>query len=134
MQPLWFAEPPKIAPQASTRVCQYPQMSLAKPSSKAFVHTRLDGIIQPMNGPDANTYPHLCYQVGLTCESCTEETGRQLARTCKGLRPSMIGQLFVQIHPHSACSRMHAHFAAAYRQAAGEETWTNPARTMAAVA
>ncbi|HLX43209.1 MAG TPA: hypothetical protein VKR43_07230 [Bryobacteraceae bacterium] len=26
----------------------------------------------------------------------------------------MIGQLFVQIHPHSACSKMHAHFAASY--------------------
>jgi len=27
----------------------------------------------------------------------------------------MITQLFVQIHPHSACSKMHAHFAASYR-------------------
>lgn len=26
----------------------------------------------------------------------------------------MIGQLFVQIHPHSACSKMHGHFTASY--------------------
>jgi hypothetical protein len=62
----------------------------------------------------SDNYPRLCSEVGLTCESCTSETGRQLARICKGLRGKMIGQLFVQIHPHSACSKMHAHFTASY--------------------
>jgi hypothetical protein len=67
-----------------------------------------------------DNYPELCLEVGLTCESCTAETARQLATTCKGLRGKMIGQLFVQIHPHPACARMHAHFAQAYREASHE--------------
>ena len=62
-----------------------------------------------------DNYPQLCSDVGLTCESCTSETARQLARVCKGLRGKMITQLFVQIYPHSACSKMHAHFADSYR-------------------
>jgi len=65
-------------------------------------------------------YPQFCLNVGLDCESCTGETARQLAKTCRGLRGKMIGQLFVQIHQHSACSRMHAHFAACYREASSE--------------
>ena len=71
-----------------------------------------------------NNYPQLCFDVGLTCEGCTTETARQLAKSCKGLRGKMIGQLFVQIHPDPACARMHAHFANAYREASrdcGEE-------------
>lgn len=80
-----------------------------------------------------NNYPQLCFEVGLTCESCTAETGKQLARSCKGLRGKMIGQLFVQIHPHAACARMHAHFAAAYREAA-RECAPEPGQAMAAVA
>jgi hypothetical protein len=32
----------------------------------------------------------------------------------------MIGQMFVQIHPHSACSKMHSHFAETYRLANAE--------------
>jgi hypothetical protein len=67
-----------------------------------------------------NNYPHLCLKVGLTCEACTEETATQLAQCCKGLRGKMIGQLFVQIHPHPACARMHVHFAESYRSASGE--------------
>jgi len=67
-----------------------------------------------------NNYPALCREVGLTCETCTGETARQLAQACPGLRGKMIGQLFVQIHPHSACARMHAHFAACYREASPE--------------
>ena len=70
--------------------------------------------------PMDNTYPALCYEVGLTCQSCTAETARQLAIACKGLRGKMVGQLFVQIHPHSACAPMHAHFAACYREASPE--------------
>lgn len=64
--------------------------------------------------PPNDNYPRLCSEVGLTCESCTSETARQLARVCKGLRGKMITQLFVQIYPHSACSRMHGHFTASY--------------------
>jgi hypothetical protein len=55
--------------------------------------------------------------VGLTCEACTSETARHLAAVCKGLKGKMVGQLFVQIYPRSACARMHSHFAEAYRQA-----------------
>jgi hypothetical protein len=66
----------------------------------------------------ANNYPQLCYEVGLSCKSCTAESARQLARVCKGLKGKMIGQLFVQIYPNSACAPMHAHFAEAYRAGA----------------
>lgn len=63
----------------------------------------------------SNNYPQLCFEVGLTCQSCTDGTARALAQTCKGLRGKAIGQLFVQIHPHPACSSMHSHFAERYR-------------------
>jgi len=55
--------------------------------------------------------------VGLACETCAGESARQLAAVCKGLKGKMIGQMFVQIYPRSACGRMHSHFAEAYRQA-----------------
>jgi hypothetical protein len=32
----------------------------------------------------------------------------------------MLGQMFVQIYPHPACSPMHGHFAQAYREASFE--------------
>jgi hypothetical protein len=67
-----------------------------------------------------NTFPKLCAEVGLSCEECTSETARQLAKACKGLHGKMIGQLFVQIHTYKACARMHRHFAASYRQASAE--------------
>ena len=67
-----------------------------------------------MHTPPSDNYPQLCSEVGLTCESCTSETARQLARVCKGLRGNMISQLFVQIYPQSACARMHGHFTASY--------------------
>ena len=84
------------------------------------------------NSPE-NSYPQLCRDVGLTCESCTAATAHELARACKGLRGKMIGQLFVQIHPHPACARMHAHFAQAYREASIESVPV-PQAVMAAVA
>jgi hypothetical protein len=74
-------------------------------------------------------YPQLCYETGLTCESCTSETARQLAKACKGLRGKIVGQMFVQIHNHPACSKMHAHFANSYRAASAEDN-----KVMAAVA
>jgi len=76
-------------------------------------------------------YPRICSETGLTCEGCTAETARQVAAVCKGLRGKAIGQLFVQIHPHAACARMHTHFAAQYREAASPRQLT---LAMAAVA
>ena len=70
--------------------------------------------------PD-NTYPRICLEVGLTCQSCTAETARHLAAVCKGLRGKMIGQLFVQIHPHAACAPMHKHFAEHYHAASSAQ-------------
>jgi hypothetical protein len=61
-----------------------------------------------------DTYPGICHDVGLDCETCTESTARNLAKICKGLRGKTIGQLFVQIYTDPACSKMHAHFEGAY--------------------
>jgi hypothetical protein len=69
---------------------------------------------------DNNNYPRICSEVGLTCESCTKATARELAAVCKGLRGKAIGQLFVQIYPNSACAPMHSYFAARYRDASCE--------------
>jgi hypothetical protein len=74
-----------------------------------------------MDNTIGSDYPRLCIEVGLACETCVETTAQDLARVCKGLRGKMIGQMFVQIHPHSACSRMHAHFAEAYGAANRQE-------------
>ena len=66
------------------------------------------------------SYPNVCVEVGLTCEACTSNTAREVARVCKGLRGKMVGQMFVQLYPHPACSPMHGHFAQAYREASFE--------------
>ena len=71
-----------------------------------------------MNTSPGVDYPQACVETGLNCENCTSATARELARACPGLPPSSIAQLFVQIHVHSACSRMHRHFAKAYGEAA----------------
>lgn len=81
-----------------------------------------------------NNYPQLCFEVGLSCKSCTEASARQLAQVCKGLRGKMIGQLFVQIYPNSACAPMHAHFAESYRNASAPELPMRKPAIMAAVA
>ena len=62
-------------------------------------------------------YPRICSEVGLTCETCTAATAHNLAAVCKALPGKAVAQLFVQIYPHSACSPMHSHFAAEYREA-----------------
>jgi hypothetical protein len=67
-----------------------------------------------------NTYPRICHEVGLDCETCTEGAARNLAKVCKGLRGKTIGQLFVQIYTDPACSKMHGHFAEAYLAASCE--------------
>jgi hypothetical protein len=75
-----------------------------------------------------NTYPQMCAEVGLDCATCTENTARQLAKVCGGLRGKLIGQMFVQIYTDPACAKMHGHFAEAYLAA------TAPPRMMPAVA
>lgn len=83
-----------------------------------------------MDTSTEHDYPRICQEVGLTCEACTAETARQLAEACIGLRGKMIGQLFVQIHPHSACAPMHAHFASCYREASPERKEPSSERLM----
>ena len=62
-------------------------------------------------------YPDACLETGLSCETCTESTARELSRACPGLSGKLVRQLFVQIHIHAACARMHSHFARAYAEA-----------------
>ena len=73
-----------------------------------------------MNPLSNDNIPQICSEVGLTCESCTAETARNLAAVCKGLPGKMIAQLFVQIYPNSACAPMHRRFAAHYRESSAE--------------
>jgi hypothetical protein len=61
--------------------------------------------------------PDLCVQEGIDCTSCTRSTARELARACPGLPVRMVAQLFVQIHVHAACVRMHRNFTDAYAEA-----------------
>ena len=68
-----------------------------------------------------DTYPNICLEVGLTCEACTSNTAREVARVCKGLRGKALNQMFTQLYPDPACSRMHGHFAQAYRDASPKE-------------
>lgn len=63
-----------------------------------------------------NTYPHLCREVGLSCEDCVEAVAGQTARLCPGLRSRAVGQLFVQIYPNPACAPMHANFKDVYHR------------------
>jgi hypothetical protein len=81
-----------------------------------------------------NTYPRICHEVGLDCETCTEATARSLAKICKGLKGKMIGQLFVQIYTEPACSKMHAHFAEAYLTASIERMPVMSERSLAMAA
>ncbi len=61
--------------------------------------------------------PDLCVQEGVDCTSCTSSTARELARACPGLPVRVVAQLFVQIHVHAACVRMHRNFTNAYAEA-----------------
>jgi hypothetical protein len=81
-----------------------------------------------------NTYPRICHEVGLDCETCTEATARSLAKICKGLKGKMIGQLFVQIYSDPACAKMHAHFAEAYMTASIERMPAMSERSLAMAA
>ena len=79
-----------------------------------------------------NSYPSACIEVGLTCEACTSNTAREVARVCKGLRGKMVAQMFVQLYPDPACSAAHSHFARAYRDASPREAVSEMPRTMIA--
>ena len=94
--------------------------------AKEVVPTPLDSLglgIAPghtsfyMNPLSNDNIPQICSEVGLTCESCTAETARNVAAVCKGLPSKMVAQLFVQIYPNSACAPMHRRFAAHYQEA-----------------
>ena len=87
-----------------------------------------------MDTSAANNYPQLCFDIGLTCEVCTAHSARELAKCCKGLRGKMIGQLFVQLYPASACAPMHAHFSDCYREAAAGGLGAERPKVLAAVA
>ncbi len=79
-----------------------------------------------------------CSETGLSCEACTSQTAIELARTCRGLRGKMVAQLFVQLYPEPGCAKMHANFAAAYKQASCGEVrgdWEDiPSHALVAVA
>lgn len=64
-----------------------------------------------------SSLPQLCMEVGLDCVTCTSATARELAQACPGLPGKLVAQLFVQIHIHSACARMHRNFTQAYNAA-----------------
>ena len=85
-----------------------------------------------MNPLSNDNIPQICSEVGLTCESCTAETARNVAAVCKGLPGNMVAQLFVQIYPNSACAPMHRSFAAHYREASAAlaETLTETAAAL----
>ena len=78
--------------------------------------------------------PGTCRATGLSCETCTEGSARNLARVCLGLRGKQVSQLFVQLYPHPACAPMHAHFARAYREAGAPDVSADGLCAAAAVA
>jgi hypothetical protein len=81
-----------------------------------------------------NNYPHLCREVGLSCEECTRAAAQHMSRLCMGLRGKAVGQLFVQLYTHPACAPMHTHFAAAYQEAAQQEaSRKGPGRVLAQI-
>ena len=65
--------------------------------------------------------PETCREIGLSCETCTEMSARNLARVCPGQRGNAVSQLFVQLYPNAACAPMQSHFSKAYREADGED-------------
>lgn len=64
-----------------------------------------------------DTYPTLCINVGLSCETCVSTTARDLALVCKGLQGPMISRTFVHIYPDAACSPMVTYFGNCYTKA-----------------
>jgi hypothetical protein len=74
-----------------------------------------------MSRAAAPDLPAICIQEAIDCRSCTAATARELAHACPGLPTKLVTQLFVQIHVHSACTRMHANFAKAYAETLDED-------------
>jgi hypothetical protein len=66
------------------------------------------------------TYPALCLEVGLDCETCVRETATEAAKVCPGLKGKAIGQLFVLLYPNAACASAHHLFAHQYQSAPAE--------------
>lgn len=82
----------------------------------------------------AHDLPELCSQEGLDCTACTSSTARELARACPGLPGSLVARLFVQIHVHQECARMHGNFARAYSEALERKPAAGTGRIAAAAA
>lgn len=74
--------------------------------------------------------PESCMADGLSCEACVAASGRALAQVCYGLRGTSLGRLFTQMYPGTACSRMHATFKAAYREASEERMHSESAEVL----
>jgi hypothetical protein len=86
-----------------------------------------------MNTPTDDNLLQICSEVGLVCESCIAGTAREVAAICKGLRGKMVGQLFVQIYPNSACAPMHKRFAAHYEDASAHPAAAGPCLVVAPI-
>ena len=73
--------------------------------------------------------PDLCRETGLSCQDCVEGSSSNIASLCKGLQATGIGQIFVQLYPHKACSPMAEHFRISYERACrrSEEPIRRPA-------
>ncbi len=77
--------------------------------------------------------PEVCLSVGLECQSCAAQRGRQVASLCDNLSATGIESAFERMYPESACSPMLPRFAQAYFEAT-ELIMPMPMRTVAAVA
>ena len=60
--------------------------------------------------------PASCLQEGLSCQSCTSDSARHVARLCRGLQDRAVRQLFVTLYPSSGCAPMVGEFVEAYRK------------------
>ena len=67
-----------------------------------------------------SNYPSVCFDLGMDCISCVQETARESAKVCPGLKGKAIGQIFVLLYPKTACAPMHQQFADEYLRVPGE--------------
>ena len=104
-------------------------MTLTNPPCKVLGGAK---VLEHTNFVRQNSHqtPESCAEVGLECRTCTENSAQQLAKACPGMSGKMVGQLFVQLHAQPECSRMHAHFAKAYRCALTANDIAEPLMTM----
>jgi hypothetical protein len=73
-----------------------------------------------MSTSGGSNYPSVCFDLGMDCISCVQETARESAKVCPGLKGKAIGQIFVLLYPKAACAPMHQQFAVEYLRAPGE--------------